>query len=282
MVPAQTATVDTASSPPSARPRTAAASGAQLTRDLDRARSDLDRWGYCLLEAPLPPKGFQQLRSRLVELARAERADGSGFLYDGGNQRVFSLQNKGQEFERLVQEPTVLEVMEYVLGFNFLLSSTHANIAGYGGKPMYLHADQTFARPPWPPYALVANCMWMLDDFTPYNGATRIVPGSHLFGRQPDYSRGEGDTPTLPVCGPAGSAMIFDGRLWHQTGANRTDQQRHGILNYYCRGFVRQQQNYFTGLDPAVYRRATPELRRLLGFENYFSLGLPDGLPEGR
>lgn len=252
---------------------------ATLTDDLDQARSDLKEWGYCLLENPLENAEFADLRDRLLTVARQEREDGSAFLYDGGNQRVFSLHNKGREFENLVQEPTVLEVMEHVLGFNFLLSSTHANIAGPGGASMNVHADQTFARPPWPPYALVANSMWMLDDFTPDNGATRIVPGSHKWGRQPDYDLGEGDTLTEPACAPAGSVMVFDGRLWHQTGANTSDAPRHGILNYYCRGYVRQQQNFSAGLDTEVAKRATPVMQRLLGLENYFSLGISDGLP---
>ncbi|MFC5719516.1 phytanoyl-CoA dioxygenase family protein [Streptomyces gamaensis] len=250
-----------------------------LTSDVEKAALDLRESGYCLLECPLPEAGFTALRARLCEVAERERADGSAFVYDGGNQRVFSLLNKGEEFERNVQEPTVLAVMEELLGFNFLLSSTHANIAGPGGSPMHLHADQTFARPPWPPYPLVANSMWMLDDFTAGNGATRLVPGSHLLGRQPDYDRGEGNAESVPVCAPAGSVMVFDGRLWHQTGANTSDRPRHGILNYYCRGWVRQQQNFSSGLRPEVTERATPVLRRLLGLENYFSLGMTDGLP---
>jgi ectoine hydroxylase-related dioxygenase (phytanoyl-CoA dioxygenase family) len=251
---------------------------ANLTRNKLKAAEDLREYGYCLLECPISRQEFKQLRERLVEVAEKERKDGSAYLYDGGNQRVFSLLNKGEEFERSVREPTVLELMEEVLGFNFLLSSTHANIAGPGGASMHVHADQTFARPPWPPYALVANSMWMLDDFTEDNGATRLVPGSHLLGRQPDYGRGEGNVETIPVCAPAGSVMIFDGRLWHQTGANVTDRPRHGILNYYCRGYVRQQQNFFVGLKPEVLERSDPRMRRLLGFENYFSLGLADGL----
>lgn len=251
---------------------------ATVTGSKQKALKDLQEFGYCILDSPLSKQRFKLLSARLTEVAAQEREDGTAFLYDGGNQRVFSLLNKGEEFEHCVQEPSVLAVMEEVLGFNFLLSSTHANIAGPGGSPMNVHADQTFARPPWPPYALVANSMWMLDDFTAENGATRVVPGSHLLGRQPDYDRGEGDVETVPVCGPAGSVMIFDGRLWHQTGANVTGRARHGILNYYCRGYVRQQQNFFNGLKPEVVERSGPRMRRLLGFENYFALGLADGL----
>jgi ectoine hydroxylase-related dioxygenase (phytanoyl-CoA dioxygenase family) len=260
---------------------TSAADTVRLTTDTAAAERDLREHGYCLLESVLSAVELHALRERLTALAAQEREDGSAFVYDNDSQRVFSLHKKGREFLEIIEHPIVLSLMETVLGFNFLLSSSHANIAGPGGDPMHLHADQTFVPAPWPPYALVANSMWMLDDFTPENGATRLVPGSHLLGRQPSYVEGEDDTVTVPVCAPAGSVMIFDGRLWHQTGANVTkDEFRHGILNYYCRGFIRQQQNFFLELQPEVFRSASPVFRRLLGWENYFSLGLHDGLPE--
>ena len=84
----------------------------------------------------------------------------------------------------------------------------------------------------------------------------------------------------MPVCAPAGTVMVFEGRLWHQTGANVTaSERRHGILAYYCRPFMRQQENFFVSLRPEVLERATPFLRRLLGWEHYFSLGMIDGMP---
>jgi ectoine hydroxylase-related dioxygenase (phytanoyl-CoA dioxygenase family) len=121
--------------------------------------------------------------------------------------------------------------------------------------------------------------MWMLDDFTEEVGATRVVPGSHKVGHGPDYSNGVPDS--IAAEAPAGTALVFDGRLWHGTGANTTvDRRRYGILTYYCRPYVRQQQNFFLNLDPAVLAEATPTLRRLLGYESYAGLGAVNGLPD--
>lgn len=253
-------------------------STAVLTSDLTQAKADLAEHGYCLLEGLASPDRVAELRGRLEELAAQEIADGTDYVYeDGANQRVWTLLNKGECFIDVALDPTVSSLMTELLGFGYLLSNIDANIAGPGGNPMFLHADQSFVPPPWPPYPLVANAMWMLDDFTPENGATRIVPGSHR--------RGEGPIPTIddsasvPVVAPAGTVMVFEGRLWHQTGANVTqDQRRYGILAYYCRPFMRTQESWHLSIDPAVLD-AHPELRPLLGYDLYFSLGMIDGMP---
>lgn len=259
---------------------TSSSSLSALTQDLDRARADLAEHGYCLVQGALRPDVVAGLRSRVQELAAQEVAAGTDYVYENGsNQRVWTLLNKGQMFVDLALHPLARQMMDHLLGFGFLLSNIDANIAGPGGKPMFLHADQSYVPSPWPwPFPLVANIMWMLDDFHPDNGATRVVPGSHLLGRGPEMAD-MADPKTTAVQAPAGTALVFDGRLWHQTGANVTaEEQRFGILSYYCRPFIRQQENWFVSLDPAV-RDANPELNQLLGYDNYLSLGMIDGMP---
>ena len=84
---------------------------------------------------------------------------------------------------------------------------------------MVLHADQGYATEPWPPVPLAVNVGWILDDFTEEVGATRYVPGSHRAGGNPDPER---TYETVPVEAPAGSLLVMDGRIWHQSGINRT------------------------------------------------------------
>ena len=246
-----------------------------VTTDVDEAAADLDREGYCLLGGALDPDRVARIRERLVSLATDEIADGTDYVYENGaNQRIWTLLNKGDEFVDLALDTAVHRLIARLLGPNFLLSNLDANIAGPGGQPMFLHADQSFIPPPWPPYPMVANAIWMIDDFTPDNGATRVVPGSHLRGHGPD---GTGET--VPIVAPAGTVMVFEGRLWHQTGANVTpDVRRHAILAYYCRPFIRTQENWFLSLDPGVAERH-PEIRGLVGYDNYLSLGMVDGMP---
>lgn len=250
--------------------------------DLVQAKADLAEHGFCLIEGALSAEQVSSLRARVMELAAQEVADGTDYVYEGGaNQRVWSLLRKDDAFVELACEPTVMTLMDHLLGFNFLLSNIDVNIAGPGGQPMFLHADQSFMPPPWP-FPVVANVMWMLDDFTSENGATRIVPGSHALERGPDYGPADMARPAVPVVAPAGTAMVFEGRLWHQTGANTTgDQRRVGILAYYCRPYIRQQENFFMSLPPDVQERTKrdPRLRQLVGWDHHLSLGMIDGMP---
>ena len=247
--------------------------------DLARYKNDLESRGYCLVHDALAPARLREIRDTLVRVAAEEIANGIDYVYeDGSNQRVWVLLNKGRCFEELVQDETALELVGHLLGPGFLLSNVNANIAGPGGKPMFLHSDTDYVPAPFPSYALVTNVMWFLDDFTDANGATRIVPGSHTLRHNPDYAK---RYETVAVEGPAGTAMVFHGGLWHQTGANRTrDQKRHGILTYYCRPFMRTQENFFESLDDAVLARATPRLRQLLGYDMWLGgVGAIGGLP---
>ena len=96
--------------------------------------------------------------------------------------------------------------------------------------------------------------MWMITDFTEENGATRVVPGSHLSGRQPDPSIPH-PVATVAITGPAGSAMAFDGRLWHGAAANTTSESRFGITMAGCGPQFRPIENYTRGLRPEVFEK---------------------------
>ena len=252
--------------------------------DLDRARQDLDERGYCIIPSVLSVAEIAALKARLVEQAAGERARGLAF-HDGGpthpNQRVWMLMNKGKVFRDLMLHPIVDKLMSHLLGADFLVSSFTANIAQPGGEPMVLHTDQGYVGF-WTPKPVVANIAWMLDDFTEANGGTRLAPASHLnrdaTPRSSSYAPEKpAHMPTLEDTigaeGTAGSILCFDGRIWHGTGANRSQGPRHALLSYHCRPFIRQQENFVLGLDPAIRVAERPALLNRLGFAPWAGLG---------
>ena len=241
-----------------------------LTTDFEEAKGHLAEYGLARIAGALPPAEVASTLERLKEQAAAERAAGLAFLEsDGANQRVWNLPSKGQVFRDLLTKPPVREFARHLLG-DYCLSSHTANIAGPGGTPQGLHSDQGYV-PRSIDLPLTMNVMWMLVDFTDANGATRMVPGSHRIMAEPPR-----DTPTETIAGtgPAGTALVFDGRLWHGTGANVTDDSlRYGVLTYFCRPWVRPQENYTLSTHPDVVAGADTELLQLLGFRVWRTLG---------
>lgn len=189
--------------------------------DYRQAWKDLQEFGYCLVKDALKPDQVAALKARVEEQARCEDAAGCGY-HDGGpdkpNQRVWNLQNKGQLFLDHLESPVIDEFIPKILGDGFVVSSYTANIARPGGKPMFMHCDQLPVNPAIREVTLGANIAWFLDEVTEENGGTRVLVGSHKGRIAP---RDMFDTSgTVAAEGPPGTALIFDSRLWHCTGAN--------------------------------------------------------------
>ena len=226
------------------------------------------------------------------------RRDAFSAKAGGINQRVWMLVNKGKVFRDMLSQPTMRAVVGHVLGKDYLLSSYGANIAKPGGIAMNLHTDQWWMpepihRKPSPVPAgsltrelsnredehpaliappVVVNVMWMLNDFTEANGATRLVPRSHLCGRRPDKER-DGDVVSIAAEGMAGTAMLFDGRIWHGTGANVSNENRLGILSTFVAPQFRTQVNFTMATAPEVVAEADEDLLALLGFKIWNAYG---------
>lgn len=252
------------------------------TTDLARAKADLARFGYCLVKDTLSPDKVARLRRRLSDQAMGERAAGVA-TFDGGpggpNQRVWALINKGQEFVDLLDEPIIDEFVPDLLGDHCIVFSYTANIAGPGGQPQTLHYDQISVQPPIPAVMVGLNIGFFLDDVTEANGGTRLVPCSGERGMAPDDpSSIEG---TIAAEGPAGTALIWDSRVWHGTGRNVTDGLRHVILLYFNRHFMRAQENFSLSLREDVKAGLSDRVKTMLGFRVTNTLGGVEGPREG-
>lgn len=220
---------------------------------------------------------------------------------DGGvNQRVFMLVNKGKIFRDLITHQLIDTLVGHVLGEDFLLSSYSANIVRNGSVRMGLHTDQwwmpqpsrsgaahrrvsSITRHPAPEFLspdkeigiappVTVTAVWMLTDFTRENGATEVVAGTHLSGGYPDGAKRE-QYEILQAEAPAGTLMLFDGRLWHGNGANIGAPDRIGILSTFCAPQFRQQENMMLGLNGSLWHELPEKLKARLGYKVWNGYG---------
>jgi ectoine hydroxylase-related dioxygenase (phytanoyl-CoA dioxygenase family) len=281
------------------------------TTDLEKARTDMDNFGYCLLENALSVDEVSAIKARLLEQRAAEEQRGLSLKLADGKQLVRFLLNKGKVFHGLLLHEGLHAILKNVLGDAYLLSSYHAHFAHPGGTTAF-HTDQFWMPPPTNKHAqtlvkprsitrqgnrghhvgddaivhaktfapaVVCNAMWMIDDFTEDNGATIVVPGSHLSGRQPDHDL-DGDASWVPAIGPAGTVCIFEGRTWHSTGENVSGAPRIGLTTNFCAPQFRQQENFLLGTRPEVVESVSEELLALIGFKPWQGYGGHEGADE--
>src|SRR6188474_3586579 len=157
-------------------------------------KRQLDEAGYVVLNGVMGDELLHALRQRINELY-VEEGEGAGseFRTEAHAHRLANLVDKGEVFRRAIAHPEVLDRVRHVVG-QAKLSSLNARSAdphSDAGQP--LHVDMAAVpdeRGYW-----VCNTIWMLDDFTTDNGATRVVPGSHKWGKRPQDVLADPDAP---------------------------------------------------------------------------------------
>lgn len=233
---------------------------------------ELDRQGLVVVPDVLAPDRLQEMRDEVDRLIAEDMAKGaqvSGFSYDPDdrNIRIVDLVPRSEALRGLAEHPLALAFANHLLGPDFRLSNFSGNRTNPGSGRMGMHADQGFLPAPWPPYAMAINIGWALDDFTADNGGTCYIPGSHKRDHGPEWDGHYPEAQAL-TC-RAGSFFAMDGRTWHQTGANVTqNRSRTGLFAYYVRPFLVTQRPWPDLISPSQQSRLSPEMARLLGFES--------------
>lgn len=234
---------------------------------LTQAEKDqLDRDGFLPLYNILSPDQITALTHRLDELVAEEGQDaGKEVHQEAGATRLSDLVNKDPLFEVCFTHPRVLAAISHVLGGNLKLSSLNFRSALPGSGLQGLHADWGGAVAPDDYY--VCNSIWLLDDFTESNGATRIVPGSQRSGKVPrDVMTNPADAhpDQIVVTAPAGTVVIFNSHTWHGGTLNTTDKPRRAMHSYFTRRDQTQQLDQKAYIRPETYDRLSEAARYIL------------------
>lgn len=223
--------------------------------------------GYAIVQNAIAPELVAKLRAALDRMETEHDLGYSKTSFEGKKTlRFYNLLAYDPAFQQIPIHSNTLPIAEGVLDKGLLLSSISGITIGPGEKAQALHGDSQMIPLPRPHVTIALNCMWCLVDYTEANGATRIVPGSHRYDTNPEYGK---EYETVAAEAPAGSVIFFDSQLWHGGGANTTDARRYGIANYYCAGWVRQQENQILGIPSDLAKTFPRRLQELCGYSIY-------------
>jgi hypothetical protein len=237
----------------------------------------LDQKGYLNLGQLLTTLQAEEINAKISSLMTAEGEQAGSELLDSpyirhpkeaGADRLADLVNKGEVFDVFYTHPRVLAGIAHVLGQSIKLSSLNYRAAKAGMGLQKLHVDWHEAVSPGE--YKVCNSIWLLDDFSKENGATRIVPGSHLSGVMPQDSLPDPEAPhpdEVIIEAPAGSVFIFNSHAWHGGTTNHTKKVRRSIHSYFCRSDQPQQVDQSRYIKTETLSRLSPAAIKVLGLK---------------
>lgn len=217
--------------------------------------------GFFILESLLSEAQVARIRAELdpyLQQQHMGRNDFEGFK----SERVYSLLAKTPSVAEIIEHPVVLPIIDALLPKNYLLSSALAINLHPGETAQGFHLDDGGPDIPKPRPPFGISTIWAFDDFTADNGATEVVPGSHLWPAE----RTAREEEAVKVLMPAGSVVVFAGNLVHRGGANRSDSTRLAITPQYCSPWMRQLENMTLAVPPEIAGRYSERIQALLGY----------------
>jgi ectoine hydroxylase-related dioxygenase (phytanoyl-CoA dioxygenase family) len=237
----------------------------KIALDIEKYAERMRDQGWVVLERAVEP----QLVARMIaDLQTAwticrEVQVRNGVANDA-DLTVHHILSLGRSFLDFVDdmEPLVPYIEHYFRG-KFILNSFGGaiNTRGHTSYAQRIHRDiRTFSGDT----PLLLNTLVMLDDFTPQNGATFMMTGSHKEERKPTeeefYQR------AAQALGTAGSILIFNSNLWHAGGNNQTDLPRRSVTPMYCKPAMKQQFDYPRAIGYDRTQDLLPHTRQVIGY----------------
>jgi ectoine hydroxylase-related dioxygenase (phytanoyl-CoA dioxygenase family) len=244
---------------------------------LDDVCMALDRDSAVIIEDMLSPKTMAGFLGDLNPILTRTPFGQEGFV-GSRTRRCSALMAKSLFSGDMVSHPLYLGAAKrlltkeytWVLGQDTLkvfptvqLNTTQAVAIAPGQVGQPLHRDDGTHHRYHPGPDSEVQIMYALSDFTAENGATMVVPGSHMWDdqRQPRVEE------AVPAVMRKGSGLIYRGSAYHGGGCNRTASEvRLGALFSLTIGYLRQEENQYLVVPLETVKKYPKPIQDLIGY----------------
>ena len=236
-----------------------------LNDDLQR----FDELGYVVIPGLLSCQEAEALYAAFERFPSVHRIRGGAIARH--NERTLL---RDERFFQALMKPALIDSVRRILGDELqLIAYDSADTLPRSGTHRNWHADMSF----WSDAPLTVNVGIYLQDMTPEMGPLALLPGSHRWRRSPAEEEAAVEyAGEFEARVPAGTAVMFDARLWHSAGRNESERHRRALFPYFGHFWMkRAAELYPRELPPLpeyITERPDPLTRQLFG------LGLREGV----
>jgi hypothetical protein len=188
--------------------------------DFESVLTDLDEQGYSVIPSVISESKADKARIILEQLLEAEA---TALTREAKTQRVGRIAVKHPIFLELMTHPTIVTLWRKYLGEDMICSTWSGNAVYPGADQINWHSDYPYwsIQPPYPPGRLAGQTIWLLNDLTEENGATAMLPESHLkFEPPPLALKNQWIEEGKILTGKRGSVVVMHGACWHTARPN--------------------------------------------------------------
>jgi len=197
--------------------------------------------GFALIEFGLNELTVQQMKRKLSQLIQEDLQTLSKNPFYRDHWMVMNLMFRDQLFADFIGRKLLQNFIEPILGESFIIYSFTSSSMPPNGTNFSrrIHND---APRFIPGYVTNVGLVVALDDFTSENGATQVLPYSHTQFDTP--SNQEFTQNCVEIHAKAGQGLLFNARLWHSGGQNKSNSPRNAITLNFCRSYMRQHFDF--------------------------------------
>lgn len=224
------------------------------------------RQGYVVIPNCFSSTEAREAKDEIIRLSGKNPRTGRNGFEGHNTNRIFALPNKSRVFDKFYICPQVLALNDYFLDPDYLLYVIQSIVINKGEGQQVVHHDDSALRQPRPRAPLSAAIVVALNDFTDSNGATRIIPSSHLWGQEQQPREQD----TIPAVCPAGSVIYFLGTTYHSGGPNFSNDPRYALTVQYCQPYIRPLENLILCVDPRKLPEIPERVVDMMGYKSAF------------